>query len=144
MQHQAVLLRFPNAGLVETTCSLSATAACSGALSSHNYFGDPVGDGAGGVVFFKIGTRDMAAGMLALGGAAIANVAGLATGGVGGAVAGVATAVLAGLRSAISGTGGAGSVGGVGIAGLAWHRGGAGAKANGFGFVGAAAAIGTS
>jgi hypothetical protein len=55
--------------------------------------------------------------------------------------------VLAGLRSAISGTGGAGSVGcagGVGIAGLAWHRGGAGAKANGFGFVGAAAAIGTS
>lgn len=83
-------------------------------------FGDPVGDGAGGVVFFKIGTRDMAAGMLALGGAAIANVAGLATGGTGGAVAGVATAVLAGLRSAISGTGGAGSVQAV-LALLAWH-----------------------
>ena len=43
VQHQAVLLRFPNAGLVETTCSLSATAACSGALPSHNYSWDPWG-----------------------------------------------------------------------------------------------------
>jgi hypothetical protein len=42
VQNQAVLLRFPNVGLAETTCSLSATAACSAALSSHNYFWDPL------------------------------------------------------------------------------------------------------